>query len=123
MRRRFLRDKVLDELIEEVQNILANIPQNNQATENLFHYINSLVITYKTAKVTLERIEESIEIARKHDPTGEICSPLVEAASHIQTQIISLHEGLWYKTSSYFDEQGMSYENFENYFKERFQIT
>lgn len=92
--KRFLRDGVLNGLISEMQDLIHSIPEIDLDTGFKFHYVNSLLIAFKTCKVALERIEESIEFARHSDPTGEICSPLSEAAMHIQTGIMSLHDTL-----------------------------
>ncbi len=92
--KRFIRDGVLVGLINEVKVILNTVSDEDPDSEFKFHYINSLLITFKTGKTALERIEESIELAREHDPTGEICSPLCEAAMHLQTGILSLYESL-----------------------------
>ncbi len=92
--KRFIRDGVLAGLIDEVKDILDTVPEDDPDNEFQFHYINSLYITFKTGKTALEGIEESIEIAREHDPTGEICAPLCDAAMHLQTGILSLYESL-----------------------------
>ncbi len=93
-RRRFLRDGVIDDLINNVKEILDAVSGEEISDEFLFRYVNSLLISFQTNKLVLERIEESIEIARKSDPTNEICIPLADAAMHIQTGIITLHDSL-----------------------------
>lgn len=90
--KRFLRDGILFGMIDNMQDLLDSISEDDPETGYRFHYVNSLLVTFKTCSVALERIEESIEYARHHDPTGEICSPLSEAAMHIQTGIMSLHD-------------------------------
>lgn len=104
--KRFLRDGVLEGLIHYVEEYLHSIPENDEQFQ--FHYVNSVLVAFKTSKVALERIEESIEFARRNDPTGEICSPLAEAAMHIQTGILSLHETLQNSTSGKEDEISLS---------------
>ncbi|MDX9752323.1 MAG: hypothetical protein RBU29_00075 [bacterium] len=93
-KKRFLRDGIFDEWIAEVEACLSTIPENDPETLYQFQYINALLVMYKTCKVSLERIEESIEFARRNDPTGEICGPLAEAAMHIQTGVRSTYETL-----------------------------
>ncbi len=92
MERRFIRDGVLDEMIQEVKKIMEKVSHDKSMEDDHHRYINSLLIHYETAKISLERIEESIERARKSDSTGEITNPLCEAASHIKTGIMSQHE-------------------------------
>ena len=99
-KKRFLRDGVFDCLIDEVEDILHQIPEINPSHPYLFHYINSLVISFKTNHIVLERIEESIEYARKNDPTEEICVTLREAAVHLQTGILALHESFQINTAA-----------------------
>jgi hypothetical protein len=103
-KKRFLRDGVLDELIQYVERYMSTVPDKDTSIEYRFHYANSLLVMFKTCKITLERIEETIEIALENDKTGEICSPLAEAAMHVQAGIISLHESLLLNTSQKVEE-------------------
>ncbi|MEW6238645.1 MAG: hypothetical protein AB1656_24945 [Candidatus Omnitrophota bacterium] len=104
---RFLRDKVIDKLIEEVERLSASIPDEDEnSIEFLSHYVNSLLITFKTTKIVLERVEEAITAARKIDNTEIVYAPLCEAAMHLQVGVNSLNEALWLNTQSLRQENG-----------------
>jgi len=105
VKKRFLRDQVIDKLIEDVERLAASIPNvDDSSIEFLSHYVNSLLIAFKTAKISLERIEEAITAARKIDNTEIVHAPLCEAAMHLQVGVNSLNEALWLNTQSLREE-------------------
>ncbi|MFB3786216.1 MAG: hypothetical protein ACE15F_07585 [bacterium] len=112
-RKRFLRDHILDELIQQLETVQAEALKEVSAGTHLLRYLNALLVAYKTCKITLERIEEGIESARKNDPTGEIRVPLVEAATHIQAGVLSLHEMFLTDTAAFRRQRDVSLEELE----------
>ncbi len=112
--KRFLRDGIFDRLIQELSEVIRRIPQDEENTNFLFSYLNSVLITYKTCKITLERIEEAIEMARPMDSTGEIFAPLCEAATHIKSGVLSLHEDVWRTLEPFREEMNIAFNEFED---------
>ncbi|NPU99466.1 MAG: hypothetical protein HPY51_19935 [Candidatus Omnitrophica bacterium] len=112
-RRRFLRDHVIDDLIGQLEQVQAEAHRTESSDPFFLNYLNALLVAYKTCMITLERIEEGIESARKNDPTGEICLPLVEAATHIQTGVLSLHETFLSDTGAFREQRDMTLEELE----------
>jgi len=112
-RKRFLRDHVLDDLIRQLEVVQAEALKDAACGAFLPNYMNSLLVAYKTCKISLEGIEEGIESARKNDPTGEIRVPLVEAATHIQTGLLTLHEMFLTDTAAYREQRDMTLEELE----------
>lgn len=120
--KRFLRDGVFDRLIEEIRHTLDLLPRDSDEPDYLNHYFHSMLIAYQTCKVTLERIEEAIEIARPKDNTGEICVPLCDAANHIKSGILSLHETAWRNTESIREEQQIEFNEYESLIQEQYVL-
>lgn len=123
--KRFLRDGIFELLIHEMELTLDILSQNedDDNPENyLIPYINSILISYKTCKITLERIEETIEISRPSDSTGEICVPLCEACTHIKSGILSLHETAWRNTESIREEKQIEFNEFETLIQDHYTV-
>lgn len=112
-RKRFLRDHILDDLIHQLEIVQGEALKDPSAHAFLPNYMNTLLVAYKTCKISLERIEEGIESARKNDPTGEIRVPLVEAATHIQAGVLSLHEMFLTDTAAFRQQRDVSLEELE----------
>ena len=119
---RFLRDGIFERLIHEIEMTHAVFSQHDDVDEYLLSYIHSILISYKTCKITLERIEETIEISRPVDSTGEICVPLCEAATHIKSGILSLHETVWRNTESVRGEMNITFSEFESLMQEQYTV-
>jgi hypothetical protein len=118
--KRFLRDGVLERLLDEVRQAVERLPGEDEPRNFLAQYLQSIIISYETNKITLERIEEAIEIARPHDATGEIYVPLCEAATHIKSGILSLHEALWRNLEPLRDEMNVEFDEFESLVRENY---
>lgn len=111
--KRFLRDGIFERLIDEVKETIHRLPDEDQSPEFLRPYLNAILISYETSKLTLERIEETIESARSKDDTGEICIPLSDAATHIKSGVLTLHEMLWRNLESLRADKQVEFDEFE----------
>lgn len=118
--KRFLRDGVLERLLDEVKETVGRLPEEDESLNFLIQYLHSIIISYETSKVTLERIEEAIESARPKDATGEICIPLCDAATHIKSGILSLHEALWRNLEPLRGEMHLEFDEFETLLRENY---
>lgn len=118
--KRFLRDGILERLLDEVKQTVERLPGKDEPRNFLAQYLQSIIISYETNKITLERIEEAIESARPFDTTGEICIPLCEAATHIRSGILSLHEALWRNLEPLRDEMNVEFDEFESLVREHY---
>jgi hypothetical protein len=118
--KRFLRDGIFERLLDEVKETLLHLPEDDQSPEFLRPYLTSILISYETSKIALERIEEAIESARAKDNTGEICMPLSDAATHIKSGVLSLHEALWRNLESLRDDMNVEFDEFEALVRENY---
>lgn len=111
--KRFLRDGIFDLLLREVREARDQLADREDIAPHLLHYLDAIVISYETSKIALERIEEVIESARLADSTGEICVPLCDAANHIKSGVLCLHENLWNHLEKQRDEKQIEFSEFE----------
>ncbi|MFB3789523.1 MAG: hypothetical protein ACE15F_24460 [bacterium] len=95
LKKRFLRDNVLDEMLSEIRRISENVKENRFPSLVFSKSLLSLSDLYETNKIVLQRLEGIIGHLRKH-PSGneEIIGEVVEAAAHIQLGLVSVHNAL-----------------------------
>ncbi|MBN2327371.1 MAG: hypothetical protein JXR73_09455 [Candidatus Omnitrophica bacterium] len=111
--KRFLRDGIFDLLFHEARQVRNQLADRENIAPHLLHYLDSIIISYETCKIALERIEEAIDSARLADSTGEICIPLCDAANHIKSGVLSMHENLWNNLEKLRDEKQIDFSEFE----------
>ncbi len=90
--RRFLRDNIMDELLQEVwiaSEKIAQLPTPIQ--ENMF---TSLIELYESNIVVLRRIEKAIEQLRENEPQNEIINTLAESAAFIQLALKGVNHAI-----------------------------
>lgn len=100
LKSRFLRDHVLDGMIEDVKLNLNAIDRSDPANAGLYNYTYSLFVTFRTNKVVLSKIEECIEFSRKNNPSDRNIALLSETIMHIHAEIVSLYEALRQNTTA-----------------------
>ncbi|HQH71694.1 MAG TPA: hypothetical protein PK360_06395 [bacterium] len=95
LKKRFLRDKVLDEMLSEIRRISENVPETRFPSLVFSKSLLSLSELYESNKVVLQRLEGILDQLRKN-PSGneEIIDEVVEAAVHVQQGLMSVHNAL-----------------------------
>lgn len=94
--KRFLRDKVLDGMLNDIQFIASKVLDASPKTLVFNDSIASLEEMFETNKLVLSRLEEAIAELRNHSgkDAPDIIDPLVEACAHIQIAMVSIHNSL-----------------------------
>lgn len=93
MEKRFLRDHVLDAMIEELQRLRYDIANHENDSERDKHFA-ILHVVYETSRVVLERLEEVLEQLRVGVTSEEMIIPIAEAAMHLQNGLRNIHRSL-----------------------------
>ena len=91
---RFLRDNILDEMLEEIRTIAEQVSRQ-QIPPLLFHNsFLALTEMYETNKNVLRHLETAIDLLRDNASAQAAINPIVEAAAHIQMGIVNVHNTL-----------------------------
>ena len=95
LKKRFLRDKVLDEMLSEIRRISENVTETRFPSLVFSKSLLSLSELYESNKVVLQRLEGILDQLRKN-PSGneEIIDEVVEAAVHVQQGLMAVHNAL-----------------------------
>ncbi len=91
---RFLRDSILDEMLEEIRQISDQVSRHQLSPLLFFNSFIALTEMYETNKTVLKHLEKSIEVMRNNDSPPESIDPVVESATHIQMGLINVHSTL-----------------------------
>ncbi len=91
---RFLRDRMLDGMLNEIQSISEKVNEENLSPLFFSRSFSSLSEMYETNKMILENLEEAIEQLRHGDPHEEIIDTVVKAAAHIQLSLVTIHTSI-----------------------------
>ncbi len=91
---RFLRDKMLDEMLDEIRTISDKIFTNEFSLMVFTNSMRSLAEMYETNKRILLRLEKVIETKRTHQPDDPTLDDIVEAAAHVQLGLVTIHNAL-----------------------------
>lgn len=95
MKKRFIRDKELDKLIDEFESLLIYMHDMNTQSSFQFEYINSVLVIFKTTKKAMINIESTIEMLSADCAPKEMIIPLIEACNHLKSGLISLYESFF----------------------------
>lgn len=102
MKKRFLRDGVLDEMLDDICQISEKVPENEQALLCSQSFA-SLLELYETNKVVLQYLEEAIDDYRSGGAMDGVIEKVVQAAAHIQIGCVSAHDAL----QTFINEKGI----------------
>ncbi|HOJ58890.1 MAG TPA: hypothetical protein PK878_01260 [bacterium] len=92
LKKRFLRDKVLDEMIAEIRRISEKAPDNHNLTPGLSQSMLSISELYETHKTALHRLESIIEDLRQNpEENRDLIAEVVAAAANVQRGLVALH--------------------------------
>ena len=94
MGKRFLRDRVLDNMLEEIRAISDKVTDTEFPSFIFSHSISAISEMYETNKVVLQHLEDAIEKMRETNVKGEVLETVVESAAHIQIGLMSIHTAL-----------------------------
>lgn len=92
--KRFLRDNILDEMLEEIRMISGKTAETGFPTLVFSQALISLSELYETNKVVLKHLEEVIDRLRHSNVETETIDQVVEAAAHIQVGLVTVHNAL-----------------------------
>lgn len=101
MKKRFLRDGVLNEMLETICSISDKVPECDSSVICSQSFA-SLVELYETNKIVLQYLEEVIDDLRDDVSLEDVIEKVVQAAAHIQLGCLAAHNTL----QVLFDEQG-----------------
>ncbi len=93
-KKRFLRDKVIHTMLDDIQRISELIENEEMPMFTFKHSLCSLASMYQTNKLILERLEETIEMLKKENPDHPAIDNVVEAAAHIQLGLVEIHQSI-----------------------------
>lgn len=93
-KKRFLRDKVLHTMLDDITSVSDMIENENMPMFTFKHSMCSLAGLYQTNKLILERLEETIELLKKDGQSQEAIDKVVEAAAHIQLGLVEIHQSI-----------------------------
>lgn len=102
MKKRFLRDGVINEMLDDICSITAKVPDSNTSVVCSQSFA-SLVELYETNKIVLQYLEDVIDELREGYPVDRVIEKVVQAAAHIQIGCLSAHNTL----QELFNDQGV----------------
>jgi len=93
-KKRFLRDNVLDMMLEEIHLIAGKSPEGNYPGMFFSQSLFSLGELYETNKLVLIHLEEVIDRMRRDRINQGIVEQVAAAAAHIQLGLVTVHTAL-----------------------------
>ncbi len=102
MKKRFLRDGILDEMLNDICAISEKVPDKDSAIVCSQSFA-SLVELYETNRVVLEYLESVIDDLREGLTNDQVIEKVVQAAAHMQIGCVSAHNTL----QKLFEEEGI----------------
>lgn len=93
-KKRFLRDNVLDTMLEEIRLISGKTPDREYHGMFFSQSLLSLGELYETNKLVLIHLEEVIDRLRKDRVNQGIIEQVAAAAAHIQLGLLTVHTAL-----------------------------
>lgn len=102
MKKRFLRDGVLDSILDEICSISEKVPDMDSAVVCSQSFA-TLVELYETNKIVLQYLEAVIDDMRGGASYETVLEKVVQAAAHMQIGCVSAHQTL----QSLFDREDM----------------
>ncbi|MBN2329795.1 MAG: hypothetical protein JXR73_21820 [Candidatus Omnitrophica bacterium] len=94
LRKRFLRDRVIDDMLDEIRMASERSGQSDGAQVLLSNSMLSLTELYEGNKIVLTILEDSIEKLRSEGVNSQIVDKLIEAATQIQVSMVKIHNSL-----------------------------
>jgi hypothetical protein len=94
MKKRFLRDNVLDDMLNEIRSISDRVSDSQFPTLMFSQSITAISEMYESNKIVLEHLEDVIEQMREKDINDDVMDKVVEAAAHVQIGLMSIHASL-----------------------------
>lgn len=92
--KRFLRDNILDEMLNEIRSITTKIESTQYPTLLFSHSLRTVNEMYETNRTVLVILEDLIDVLRNRNPEDPSLDPIVESAAHIQIGLVSVHKAL-----------------------------
>ncbi len=93
-RKRFLRDNVLDDMLNDIRMISGRTAETGFPTMVFSQALISLSELYETNKVVMVHLEDVIDKLREQGVDSATIDQVVEAAAHIQVSLITVHSAL-----------------------------
>lgn len=94
-KKRFLRDRMLDDMLSEIRNVAEKVGDTKFPSLLFTNSLRSIAEMYETNKHVLQGLEHTIEQIRSSpEDKEELIDNIVEAAAHIQIGLVSMHEAL-----------------------------
>jgi hypothetical protein len=93
-RKRFLRDNVLDDMLNDIRMISGRTAETGFPTMVFSQALVSLSELYETNKVVMVHLEEVIDKLRVQGVDSSTIDQVVEATAHIQVGLVTVHSAL-----------------------------
>jgi hypothetical protein len=93
-KKRFLRDKVLHTMLDDITRVSEMIENEQMPMFTFKHSMCSLAGLYQTNKLILEHLEEAIEQLKTDGKSQDAIDNVVKAAAHIQLGLVEIHQSI-----------------------------
>lgn len=93
-KKRFLRDSVLDDMLDEIRSISDKVSESGFPSMMFHSSLMSLSELYESNKHVLTQLEKAIDLIRRDGKPSAVLNEIVDAAVHVQIGLTTVHNAL-----------------------------
>jgi len=103
-KKRFLRDKALDDILVEIRRLADTISASEIPAFRFNQSLQSITSLYETCKLSLGFLENALDRLRWDKANREVIQMLSESAKQMQTAMVQLHQQIKQQLTDLLDE-------------------